>query len=101
MKRTYIFHASKNREAEMRLTRLLRRNTSNHVCAIGQRFLYMESALPQNCMSNVLAAGRENINRIAGKTLAKDFGILCNKKVVDCVGVTLSSSRLGERPASG
>ena len=84
----------------MGLSRLLRRDTTDHTSAIRECLFYMESTLNLCQDKGARMHKPKNITHsLSGETLAEDLGILVNEEVGDGQVVITARRRLRERPA--
>ena len=78
----------------MGLSRLLRRDTTDHASAIRECLFYMESTLILCQDEGTWMHRPKNITySLSGETLAEDLGILVNAKILYRVGITEANPR--------
>ena len=96
----HLFNAAEDGESEVRLPRLLRRDTTDHASAVRECLFYMESTLTsrqgQKEWSSIKVYETHSLSR---ETLAKNLRVLVDEEVGDGQVVITAGRRLRERPA--
>ena len=98
---THLLDGTKDREAEMGLSRLLRRDTTDHASAVRECLFYMESTLTsrqgQKEWSSIEVYETHSLSR---ETLAEHPGVCTNEKVLDRIFIAVSGRGTRESPTT-